>query len=269
MTTPETPESAPNDGAAEPSDQTSPTVEASNASPLAGAAPGAPVHVWVMLAFMAGLLALTEWTALGSVILDNFSLWPVRWGVWSDGWGPRPSATEWAYGSPLQAPLTLLTSAFLHIGWFHFVSNAVFLLVTGRVMALLRPRGAAAEYVAGFLFFAAAGGLLSLGFAAAFPGEAPQSEVGASGGACGLFTLAFLRLREAPGIRRDVITSYLTAFVAFSVLGAFAITALGLMNIGWQAHLGGILAGIGWHRATRGPALPTKRPDTGETSAEA
>jgi len=135
-----------------------------------------------------------------------------------------------------------LTSLFLHDGWMHLLSNLAFLAIFGTLVE--RHLGAARLLL---LFFACGllGGILQV----AIPedlGPPAQLVVGASGGLFGLMGAALTCgvPQTRPGAPQRGLLLALIAINA--VIGLTSATGLlgSLLLIGWQAHLGGFLAGL-------------------------
>lgn len=170
-------------------------------------------------------------------------------------WGLVPSELGRKGGT------TLLTSFFLHGGWFHLLANLYFLIVFGdNVEEELGP----IRFLS--LLFAAT----LLGGLAHALGDVHSTVpcVGASGGISGV--LAFYALRFP---RAKVAVFWLIGFIPLTfripVLVAFGIWVLlqlitvyqqasGLTNVSGLAHLGGAIAGVGlwfaWRSSLRMPS---------------
>ena len=169
-------------------------------------------------------------------------------GLWDAilGWGLIPN--EWSR----YAGLTLLTSFFLHAGWWHLVGNAYFFVIfgdnvedhlgAGRFVLLL-----AGAHLCGMVLHAALAG---------HRGGVPC--VGASAGICGVmayYAVAFPRAKI--GIFLWVFSLFhvfrvsayvgLIAYVALQALGAY-LTRGGQGGVAYLAHFGGLAVGAaaGW-----------------------
>jgi membrane associated rhomboid family serine protease len=149
------------------------------------------------------------------------------------------------------APLTLLTSMFLHGGWMHLIGNMLYLWIFGdNVEDVLGRKG----YL---LFYLAAG--VAAGLAQVM--VAPSSTipgVGASGAIAGILAV-YLVLYPAAPVRVLVPGFYMMRIArlpALIVLGFWFIIQLfnGVLSLGattmatggvaWFAHIGGFLAGL-------------------------
>ena len=145
--------------------------------------------------------------------------------------------------SRLSAPLTLLTSMFLHAGFLHLAGNMLYLWIFGNnIEDVLGPF----RFIAFYLLCGLAASLTQI---VSRPGsQAPM--VGASGAIAGILG-AYLVL--FPGAR---IRTFLFLIVFIRVVSIPAVVVLGLwlvlqiLNIGmgggvaWFAHIGGFVAGM-------------------------
>jgi membrane associated rhomboid family serine protease len=145
--------------------------------------------------------------------------------------------------------LTLVTSFFLHAGWWHLVGNLYFLIVFGDNVEEYLGRG---RWLLLLLFANLAGALSHLL-------AEPHSSIpciGASGGISGLLAFYAFRFPKARlGLRIWMRYSYRAPWVTFPAWAGFAVwMALqflgvfeqmnGLSNVSAMAHLGGAAAGI-------------------------
>lgn len=147
----------------------------------------------------------------------------------------------------IPAPLTLLTSMFLHGGWMHLIGNMLYLWIFGNNVedAMGHSRFIVFYLVCG-LAAALAQGLL-----------APNSEipmVGASGaisGVLGAYLLLHPKARVLVAIPLGIFL-YTTRLSAVLVLGFWFIFQLinsfiagtGGAGVAWGAHIGGFIAGM-------------------------
>ena len=199
--------------------------------------------------------------ALATAIL-GLTILPLVIGWFDFGWrGASYHVQAWAkaYGfvpaDPLRhGGLTLLTTFFLHGGWFHVLFNAYFLVVTSEGLESQLGRGRLL-----LLLLASILGSTLLYWASAAGSESPL--VGASGGISGLFAYYALAL---PKVRLDLTVMggrstrtfgvyqlripvrwafglWILAQFFFATSGAAVVT-----NVAYGAHLGGALAGLLW-----------------------
>jgi membrane associated rhomboid family serine protease len=145
------------------------------------------------------------------------------------------------------APLTLLTSLFLHAGWVHLFLNLTFLLWVGRHVEIVAGR---VRFVVLYLLSGIAGGLLQV---AVDPGS-PEQVVGASGAIAGVFgAYAVLFAQSRAGPRRilgvtiagEVLTAlwYLATWIGLQLLTAVAFNT-GQGGIAIWTHIGGFVVGL-------------------------
>ncbi|NJQ13873.1 rhomboid family intramembrane serine protease [Streptomyces bohaiensis] len=138
----------------------------------------------------------------------------------------------WAPGSPeLMGVATgewyrLLTSAFMHQAIFHIAFNMFALWFLGPNLEAALGRG---RFLALYLISALAGSTASFALAAQ-----NQFSLGASGAVFGLFGALAVLLRKLRYDMRPVLVLLAVNLV---------ITFLPGLNIAWQAHLGGLVAG--------------------------
>lgn len=207
----------------------------------------------------------TQWVTLAIIAVNVFA-WLFSSYSSSDvsdaavlGLGFIPAVTfDYAHLDPalqiVPDKVTVLTYAFLHLGFWHLASNMLFLWVFGDNV----------EDAFGHLRFAlfymacAIAGALFHGYVS------PSSEaplIGASGAVSGVVA-AYLLLH--PRVRIWVLVFMripipLPAFIplAFWIAQQFAMFALGLEeHISWGAHVGGIIAGAALTLFLRRPGVP-------------
>jgi len=149
----------------------------------------------------------------------------------------------------LPAALTMLTSAFLHAGWFHIGGNMLYLWIFGNnIEDRLGP-------VRFMLFYAVCASAAAMSQTLATPhSETPM--VGASGAIAGILGAYLLLFPRAQVIALIPIFFYieLASVPAVFVIGfwfilqiAQGLTALGgtmESGIAWWAHIGGFAAGV-------------------------
>lgn len=122
-------------------------------------------------------------------------------------------------------PYRLLTSMFLHLDYFHILSNMLSLWFIGRYVeeALGRTR-----YLALYLLSGLAGGALAY-----LLNEPNAPSLGASGAILGVFgALAVLMRQQRYDMRPIVAMLVITLIITF-----------GWSNISWEAHVGGFVGG--------------------------
>jgi len=167
-------------------------------------------------------------------------------------WGLNPALVDAALAG--EAPLgpalwPFVTSLFLHGGTFHLINNLLFLVVFGSVLE--RHLGSVWLVVL-FLATGIAGGILQVAFPYDF-GPPAQLVVGASGGLFGLFGAAMgsgaVDMRQGSP-QRSLMIALIVINVAIGLVAASGIMG-GSLLIGWQAHLGGFLAGYPLGRMLR------------------
>jgi membrane associated rhomboid family serine protease len=147
--------------------------------------------------------------------------------------------------------LTLLTSAFLHGGWFHLISNMWTLYIFGDNV---EDRMGTGRYLVFYLLAAIAAGLTQAYFTTPAAGAVPT--VGASGAIAGVLGAYFL-LYPTGRVITLVPLFFLPWFIevpAFVFIGIWALTQFysGLASlsgadvsgIAWWAHAGGFVFGL-------------------------
>ena len=156
------------------------------------------------------------------------------------------------------AVVTLLTSAFLHIGWLHLVSNVVYLGVFGLPV---ERRIGGARFAALYLLSAIVGGL-------AYLVAQPLSQtpaIGASGAIAGVIAAHLVLYPRAtlgslaPVLFLHVVEStpallLLLLWLATQVLSSVASLTTST-GIAWWAHIGGFVAGLVLISALRTPRV--------------
>ncbi len=147
-------------------------------------------------------------------------------------------ATDGAYS--LSSILSLIGHAVIHSGFGHFAANTLFLLAFGSAV----ERALGGRTLALIFVVSAIAGALALAWQV---GDAPARLVGASGGVhgvAGAAALTMIRFGRGPVKRTGV--GLLVFLVIVNLLLAFAGGGYALLGfqIGWQAHLGGLAAGI-------------------------
>lgn len=138
---------------------------------------------------------------------------------------------------------TLITSLFLHAGWFHLGANALFLVVIGR---FVEPALGAGRFVVVFLLAGVAGGIAQT---LADPASL-DPVIGASGAISGVFAVYLMRFAarsRAPARAFGLdwpadLAAALRFTLAWGVLQL--LTAYAGLGIAVWAHLGGFVAGL-------------------------
>ena len=138
---------------------------------------------------------------------------------------------------PLPAPLTLVTSMFLHGSTGHLVLNMIVLISFGAIVerALGSWRLAAIYLAAGV-----AGGLLH----AAIEPNSTIPVVGASGALSGVFATAFLLEPKGRIFLLFIPMPYWLGMIVFVVAHAVFVATGWVPEIAWLAHVGGLLGGF-------------------------
>lgn len=197
---------------------------------------------WTVLALSAALVAAFAWQINGP---DTIGV------VYAYGLVPAEvSGGRW---------LGLVTHIFLHGGVLHLFLNGTALLAFGAPVARLFGSGLGGS-VRFFSFFLATGVLAGLTFWVLHP-EGTTPLVGASGAISGLMGAA-ARLLAAPGRVSSPFGGpalrFIVPWVAINlVIAVIGSVAAGGLLIAWEAHLGGLAAGlllIGVFAAGRGSA---------------
>lgn len=126
----------------------------------------------------------------------------------------------------VEQPWRLLTAAFVHGGLMHILFNGYSLWVMGN---LLERSLGSARFLVVFFASVVGGNLAVLAFGSS------SFVVGASGGIFGLFAALFVLNR---GFRGNNVS--LLVIIGINLALGFI-----LPNVAWEAHVGGLLAGLG------------------------
>jgi membrane associated rhomboid family serine protease len=156
----------------------------------------------------------------------------------------------WGYKTGSGLTLGLVTSAFVHGGWFHLIGNMLFLWLAGSALEDRYGRlRFSVFYVLGAVF-------ATFAFSATYRGD-PTTLVGASGAisACmGAFLVHFRKteitfwylIAYRSGTFRWPASLALPLWLAEQVLWAVLYGAMGMVSgIAYSAHIGGFVAGVG------------------------
>ncbi|WP_428638554.1 rhomboid family intramembrane serine protease [Schaalia sp.] len=128
-------------------------------------------------------------------------------------------------------PWRFLTTAFLHSGLFHIAFNMLALFWVGSALEPLLGRW---RFASVYLLSAIGGSLAVLAWVLVQPMTLHVATVGASGAVFGLFGAVFVLQKEAGLDTRSVV-----ALLAINLVYGFIAS-----GISWQAHLGGLAAGV-------------------------
>ncbi len=187
---------------------------------------GVNVAVWALL----NLLPV----GIGEGLLLSFAMMPS---------GVALQAREIAVGFlgfQLPEVVTAITSAFIHVDFFHILGNMAFLWVFADNVEDAMGH---ARFIAFYLLCALAAGLLQ-------GAVTPDSVLyGASGAVAGVVA-AYLMLHPNVRLRVLVLKRIPVVLAAFWVIGAWILFQLvmaaaddGTSGVGWYAHIGGLMAG--------------------------
>lgn len=192
-----------------------------------------------------GLMVLVN-DRLANDIMFHGALIPERFWGWA-GLAGSPAYYP-PYDNAMTALSTLVTTGLLHADWMHVLLNAIMLVAVGKPvhdaltqMALPDQRfSPSVRFVLFFLFSIIGGSIAHL--VSFFPDGVVA--IGASGGVCGLIGAVLLLTQSQDG--RLLSAGFLKASAAFFVVNliyAYAGPYLFGMEIAWQAHIGGYVAG--------------------------
>ncbi|MGL4812561.1 MAG: rhomboid family intramembrane serine protease [Beijerinckiaceae bacterium] len=166
-------------------------------------------------------------------------------------WGSASLAEGVAH---VPAPVTLLTSVFLHANLLHLAGNMLFLWVFGDNVE------DAFGHVRFLGFYLACGMAASLAHAVMLPGS-QQPLIGASGAVAGVLA-AYLVLHPRVYVWGLVFKYFPLRLRAMWALGAWmlfqlvmAVTMIHGNEVGWWAHVGGMLAGAALTPLMRQPGV--------------
>lgn len=208
-----------------------------------------PVVTYALIAINLGLFLITGAVALPG--LDQVGL------AAAIGFGTIPAVVLGQEALPegllsVPAPLTLLTSLFLHLSWLHVIGNMLFLWVFGDNV---EDELGHLRFLAFYLACGAAGGLAHV---LAHP-DSVRPLIGASSAVSGVVG-AYLVLHPRVklwGLFLKGIPLRLPAYWALGFwIGLQVLQAVSGLNdaVGWFAHLGGLAAGAGLMLLLRRPS---------------
>ncbi|SDE10671.1 Membrane associated serine protease, rhomboid family [Actinobaculum suis] len=162
-------------------------------------------------------------------------------------WSNASQALLFAPGIAQIEPYRFLSSAFTHSGFWHLVLNMYALWLVGMWLERMIGRW---RFACIYLLSAIAGNIFVL--LVATPGEMSwwTGVVGASGAVFGLFGALFVAQRSFG--RRD---TQLVVVIAINLIVGF----IPGMNISWQSHVGGLIAGAVLMAATLRPLKRGRR----------
>jgi membrane associated rhomboid family serine protease len=139
---------------------------------------------------------------------------------------------------------TFLTSMFMHGGFFHIFANMLSLLFIGSLIERLLGRK---RYLWFYLFAGLFSGLLFVLSAFVFPSDMNSYAVGASGAIFGLIGLLMILTPNLPVYVMFIPIPIKMKYAAVGMLIVlWLISIAGSVPIGNVAHLGGLLAGLGY-----------------------
>ncbi len=191
-----------------------------------------------------GLIVVNSFIFLWELMLgpevDQFFM---RWGA-VPAFITNPSRYPWA-------PLTLLTSMFLHAGWTHLIGNMLYLWIFGDNVE------DALGYIGYLIFYLAAGVAAGLAQVMVNP-FAIIPGVGASGAIAGVLAVYLVLYPGAPVrvLVPGLFMMHMARIPALIVLGFWFVIQLfnGFLTLGaatmatggvaWFAHIGGFVAGL-------------------------
>lgn len=132
--------------------------------------------------------------------------------------------------------------ALLHVAWWHAAMNAFFIFLTARHPAMVLGSW---RFLMLFLLSTAGSAIAFL----AINWNEQSVAIGASGGACGVFSAYFLSSRRTwrdsladPRVRGPYFMLFMLNVVLMGV-----VAEMGWLPIAWEAHLGGFVAGaLAW-----------------------
>ncbi len=166
-----------------------------------------------------------------NAMILTLALFPNRW------------ADALSYGDLAAILPSMFGHTFLHGGWIHLLFNMVLTLSVGRGLMARLETGAGASWRFLLIFFGAAA--LGAVFYVAINLHSDLPALGASGAACGIYAAYLMSVRDdwRESLRDPWVLQNGAVFLALNVGLAFFASALGVLPIAWEAHLGGFIAG--------------------------
>jgi membrane associated rhomboid family serine protease len=161
-------------------------------------------------------------------------------------WGLVPARLM---AQPVTAWITMLTSMFLHGGWFHILSNMWVLFIFGDN---IEDRMGGSRYLAFYLLSGVAAGLLQ-SFVLRGSGEPMIGASGAIAGVLGAYLILFPRARIASLVPILFIFTIIEIPAAIFLLfwfvsqlfsGWLTLGGAGGSGVAWWAHVGGFVFGM-------------------------
>ena len=211
-----------------------------------------PYVTWTLVA-----LSVAVFVSMGSLQAGQFERLTLAYGL-------APARLAW---DDPAGWLTLVTSVFLHGGWFHLISNLWTLLIFGDNVEDRMGHG---RFLA---FYLAAGIVAGMAHVALTPGSTLPT-IGASGAIAGVLGAYFVLFPSARVLTLVplIFLPWLVEIPAFIYLGIWFLSQLssGLLTLGaagdfggiaWWAHIGGfafgaLAAGLGAPKRRRLQAMP-------------
>ncbi len=132
----------------------------------------------------------------------------------------------------LQRPWTIITSMFVHVGFWHIFANMLTLYFFGRYVNMLVGEG---KFLVLYFLGGLLGGVFYLLMSAPF-----SIAIGASGA---IFAVAGALTVMSPRLRVFIIPIPVPIPLWIAVIGGFLILSF-MPLVAWQAHLGGLVFGL-------------------------
>lgn len=197
----------------------------------------APLLVLLMGALLVALHAVVTFSPDEDYqrIMWDYAIVPGRF--WAAAGSPE------VYPDHLSGLITLISTALLHADWGHVIINSLVLIAFGTPVARTLGQDARGWGLWMLLFVGAVIGGSALYLALANVGS--PYLIGASGGTSGLMAAAFLL--DPWGGKRPLWSREFLVFTAVFCLANLLLVVVGPallgMQISWEAHIGGYIAG--------------------------